>query len=408
MAENKTSSVRLRDISRSIWALGFVSMLMDISSEMIHSLLPVYLVTVLGASMATVGLVEGIAEATASIVKVFSGAISDWLGRRKMLAVLGYGIAALTKPIFPLASTVGWVVGARFIDRIGKGIRGAPRDALIADISPPHAHGASFGLRQSLDTIGAFIGPLIAIALMWWTHNHFQTVFWWAVVPALMSVLILVAFVREPAAPRRSKNAAFPLKLSELKKLSFSYWLVLLIAGTFTLSRFSEAFLILKAEQTGLPFALAPVVLVVMNIVYAATAYPLGAISDRVNRIIILTVGYFVLICADMLLANADSLMLVFFGIGLWGLHLGLTQSLLMTLVADTANPELRGTAFGIFHLLTGVVLFMASLLAGVIWDQFGSAMTFQVAAGFAVLALIGIGFLNWKAPHVGTAHLRR
>lgn len=379
---------------------------MDVSSEMIHSLLPIYLVTVLGASMATVGLIEGIAEATASIVKVFSGAISDWLGKRKVLAVTGYGLAAITKPIFPIAHTVGLVIAARFIDRIGKGIRGAPRDALIADLAPANARGASFGLRQSLDTIGAFLGPLIAIGLMWVTFNNFQIVFWLAVIPAFISVFILIVFVKEPASPLARRKIEFPLQWSELKKLDFSYWLVILIASIFTLGRFSEAFLILKAEESGLPLYLAPIVLVIMNIAYSATAYPIGVASDRVNRVKLLTVGFIILAIADLILAYSQSLPIVFLGITLWGLHMGFTQGILITLVADTATPELRGTAFGIFHLVSGIILFLASLIAGILWDLRGSASAFQAASLFAFFALIGLGLLRWKAPSVGSAHL--
>lgn len=377
-------------------------MLMDISSEMIHSLLPVYLVTVLGASMVMVGFIEGIAEATASIVKVFSGAISDWLNKRKILAIIGYGVAAITKPVFPLAHTISWVIAARFIDRIGKGIRGAPRDALIADIAPEHLRGASFGLRQSLDTIGAFVGPLIAIALMWVTLNNFQAVFWLAIIPAFLSVVVLVLFVKEPAPKEHRRKVAFPLKWSELKRLNISYWLVVALAAAFTLSRFSEAFLILKAELTGLPLALAPTVLVVMNVIYAASAYPIGVISDRYNRVTVLAIGFIVLIAADILLAYSQGLLSVFIGIALWGLHLGLTQGLLMTLVADTAETELRGTAFGIFHLMTGIVLFAASVIAGFLWDAYGNAFTFQAAAGSALVALVGLGLLRWKMPQIG------
>jgi Na+/melibiose symporter-like transporter len=269
-----SQSPRFRDIPAGIWALGFVSLLMDISSEMIHALLPVYLVTVMGTSMVTVGVIEGIAEATASIVKVFSGALSDWLGKRKLLAAFGYGLAACTKPIFPLASSVGWLVAARFIDRVGKGIRGAPRDALIADIAPPHLRGASFGLRQSLDTIGAFVGPLIAIALMWLTANHFQSIFWIAVIPAFLSVALLLFSVREPERPAALRKVRFPLSLEELRRLDSSYWLVVAVATVFTLARFSEAFLILRAQGVGLPLVLIPMVLVMMNAVYALTAYP--------------------------------------------------------------------------------------------------------------------------------------
>ena len=188
-------------IPRGVWALGFVSLFMDVSSEMIHALLPVFLVTVLGASVTAVGLLEGTAEAIASITKVFSGTVSDWLGKRKLLTVLGYGLAAITKPLFAIAPSAGWVFAARGLDRIGKGIRGAPRDALIAELTPAPIRGAAFGLRQTLDTVGAFAGPLLAIVLMAATNDAFRTVFWLAVIPAVVSVVVLVLFVREPERP---------------------------------------------------------------------------------------------------------------------------------------------------------------------------------------------------------------
>ncbi|MDF1853872.1 MFS transporter [Pseudooceanicola sp.] len=402
MTSDSATSTRQRAIPRGIWALGFVSLLMDVSSELIHALLPVYLVTVMGVSMITVGVIEGIAEATASIVKVFSGALSDWLGRRKLLAVIGYGLAALTKPIFPLAGSVGWLIAARFIDRIGKGIRGAPRDALIADIAPPDLRGASFGLRQSLDTVGAFLGPLLAIALMWLTANHFQTVFWVAVLPAFLAVALLVFVVREPPRPAGLRQVRFPLSLAELRRLSPAYWLVVAVATTFTLARFSEAFLILRARGTGLPLVLVPLVLVVMNAVYALAAYPAGALSDRANRLTVLIIGFTLLIGADLVLAYAPGLTGVAIGVALWGLHMGLTQGLLTTLVADTAPPELRGTAYGLFNLASGVALLAASVLAGVLWEGFGPRATFLAGAGITAAALIGLGMVRLRLPGLG------
>ena len=400
-----SQSPRFRDIPAGIWALGFVSLLMDISSEMIHALLPVYLVTVMGTSMVTVGVIEGIAEATASIVKVFSGALSDWLGKRKLLAAFGYGLAACTKPIFPLASSVGWLVAARFIDRVGKGIRGAPRDALIADIAPPHLRGASFGLRQSLDTIGAFVGPLIAIALMWLTANHFQSIFWIAVIPAFLSVALLLFSVREPERPAALRKVRFPLSLEELRRLDSSYWLVVAVATVFTLARFSEAFLILRAQGVGLPLVLIPMVLVMMNAVYALTAYPAGVLSDRFNRLTMLIFGFALLIAADLTLALTSGLIGVAFGVMLWGLHMGFTQGLLATLVADTAPPELRGTAYGMFNLLGGLAALAASVLAGSLWVAGGPLATFLAGAGLTTLALLGLGLVRWHIPVLGASH---
>ena len=396
-------TANLRGIPSGIWALGFVSLLMDVSSEMIHALLPVYLVTVMGASMAVVGIIEGIAEATASIVKIFSGAISDWLGKRKLLAVIGYGLAAVTKPIFPLAASIGWVVAARFIDRIGKGIRGAPRDALVADIAPANLRGASFGLRQSLDTVGAFLGPGLAIALMWLNRDSFKAVFWVAVVPAFLAVGLLLVAVREPVRID-ARQARFPLRLPELQKLSSGYWLVVAVATIFSLARFSEAFLILKAKAAGLPIVMVPMVLVVMNVVYALAAYPAGVISDRTNRISVLIIGFAMLIAADVSLAFSGGLAGVTFGVVLWGLHMGFTQGLLATLVADTAPADLRGTAYGLFNLLGGLALMAASMLAGALWDAFGARATFLAGAGFTALALLGLGAVRWQMPDLGSS----
>ncbi|WP_024276043.1 MFS transporter [Hyphomicrobium sp. 802] len=382
---------RLKEIPASIWALGFVSMLMDISSEMIHALLPIYLVTVLGASTLTVGVIEGIAEATAAITKIFSGALSDWLGRRKELAALGYGLAALTKPIFPLAPDVGWLVVARFIDRVGKGIRGAPRDALVADLAPPELRGASFGLRQSLDTVGAFVGPAIAIALMWLTADRFTTVFWVAVLPAFLALGLILFAVHEPKRPADVRVVKSPLSRAEIARLGPAFWRVVAIATAFTLARFSEAFLILKAQAVGLPIALVPGVLVLMNVVYALAAYPAGVLSDRFDRETILIAGLGLLILADGVLAFSSTIATAALGIVLWGLHMGVTQGLLATLVADTAPPELRGTAYGMFNLTTGIALLAASVLAGGLWEGVGPQATFLAGAFFAIVALAGL-----------------
>jgi MFS family permease len=382
---------RLRGIPIGVWTLGFVSLLMDVSSEMIHALLPLYLVTVLGTSTLTVGIIEGIAEATASITKIFSGALSDWLGKRKFLAVLGYGLAAFTKPIFPLAPTVGWLVAARFIDRVGKGIRGAPRDALIADITPAPLRGASFGLRQSLDTVGAFAGPLLAIALMWLTVNSYTTVFWVAVIPAFLALGLIMFAVKEPERPAELRPVRSPLSLKELASLGNAYWLIVAFATLFTLARFSDAFLLLRASSVGLPVALVPAVLVVMNVVYALAAYPAGILSDKMGRVGILIIGYFFLIAADLALGFAGGIPGVTIGVVLWGLHMGFTQGLLAALVADSAPPELRGTAFGMFNLLGGIALLAASIIAGALWDVAGPKWTFLVGAAFAALALIGL-----------------
>ena len=372
-----------------IWALGFVSMFMDISSEMIHALLPVYLVTVLGASMLAVGVIEGIAEATANITKIFSGALSDWLGRRKPLAIAGYGLAAITKPIFPLATTLGWVVAARFIDRIGKGVRGAPRDALVADLAPPDLRGASFGLRQSLDTVGAFLGPLAVMGLMTLTSDNFRFVFWVAVVPAFVSVTILVVAVREPT--RHQASATPRLRMSDARRLPRGFWMVTAVATALTLARFSEAFLILRSQSVGLPIALVPAVMVVMNVVYAIAAYPAGVLSDRIGRGGLLAVGVVCLIVADIFLAFGTSITLIMVGVAFWGLHMALTQGLFASLVADSAPTDLRGSAFGVFNFAGGIATLVASVVAGGLWDIYGPTATFIAGAGFTAVSLIGL-----------------
>jgi len=386
-----TRRPRFPAVPGGVWALGFVSMLMDVSSEMIHSLLPVYLVTVLGASAFTVGLIEGIAEATASITKVFSGALSDWLGKRKFLAALGYGLAAFTKPIFPLASSIGWLIAARFVDRVGKGIRGAPRDALIADIAPPDLRGAAFGLRQSLDTIGAFTGPALAILLMWATADSFRTVFWVAVIPGFLSFALIAFVVREPERPAGMRPVKAPLSWRELTRLGPLYWSIVAIATVFTLARFSEAFLILRAQAGGLEVALAPLVLVAMNVVYALISYPAGVLADRIDRGGILLIGFGLLIAADIVLAFAPGLPAIMLGIVLWGAHMGLTQGILSAMVADAAPAELRGTAFGVYNLLGGVALLAASVIAGALWTLAGPSATFLAGAGFTAIALAGL-----------------
>jgi MFS family permease len=370
-----------------IWALGFVSMFMDVSSEMIHTLLPIYLVTALGASALSIGFIEGIAEATANVTKIFSGALSDWLGNRKLLTTLGYGLAAFTKPIFPLATTIGWVIAARFIDRIGKGVRDAPRDALIADLAPANLRGASFGLRQALDTVGAFVGPLVAIGLMALNSNNFRFVFWMAVVPAFVALALMIFAVHEPL--RHEADTKLPLRLRDAKALSGRFWTVVGIATIVTLARFSEAFLILRSQNVGLPVALAPSVMALMNVIYALAAYPTGMLSDRIGRGGLLAVGMVCLIVADIILALGTTITLVMVGVMFWGLHMALTQGLFSSLVADTAPEGLRGTAFGVFNFAGGIAMLAASVLAGGLWDAFSPAATFLAGAGFTVIALI-------------------
>ena len=399
------ASLKRPPIPRTVWALGLVSLFMDLSSESIHALLPLFLTTTLGASVALVGLIDGVAEATASIAKVFSGYLSDRLRKRKALILLGYGLGALTKPLFALAGSPAIVFGARFADRIGKGLRGAPRDALVADVTPSEIRGRAFGLRQSLDTVGAFAGPLLAIGLMSVFANDMRMVFWIAVIPAGLAVACVLFGVEDaPAAtaPTEVSVTAPPVRLVDLKRLPRAFWSVTLVGVVFTLARFSEAFLILKANAGGLPLALAPLVLVVMNAVYALGAYPAGIWSDRVPPRRLFVWGLLALIAADLSLALLPGLGGAFVGIALWGVHLALTQGLLAKLVADHAPADLRGSAFGAFNLMTGVAMLFASVIAGLVWDRFGSGMTFLVGAGLAVIALVIVcsgGLVRRKAP---------
>jgi len=382
----------LKRIPGSIWALGFVSLLMDVSSELIHSLLPVFMLTVLGASVFTIGLIEGAAEATALIVKVFSGALSDYWGKRKPLAVFGYGLGALSKPLFAIAGSVGMVFAARMVDRVGKGVRGAPRDALVADITPAEVRGAAFGLRQSLDTVGAFLGPLLAVGLMLSWSNDFRAVFWVAVIPAFLAVLLLLFGVQEPEHPL-SKHRINPIRREHLRRLPDAFWWVVGVGAIFTLARFSEAFLVLRALRGGLPVAFTPLVLIGMNIIYSLSAFPFGKLSDRLSHYKLLAAGLLVLIAADLILAHSDHWGWIWAGISLWGLHMGMTQGLLAAMVAGTAPADLRGTAFGLFNLVSGLAMLVASALAGLLWDQFGASQTFLAGGVFSALALVAIVF---------------
>ncbi|HET8972912.1 MAG TPA: MFS transporter [Pseudolabrys sp.] len=402
MPPHQSSIFRWREIPGSVWILGLVSMFMDVSSEMIHALLPLYLVTVLGVSALTVGFIEGIAEATASITKIFSGALSDYLGKRKWLAVFGYGLAAVTKPVFPLASGIGWLTAARFVDRVGKGIRGAPRDALIADLTPANLRGSAYGLRQSLDTIGAMLGPLLAIIFMAAFANDFTVVFWIAVIPAFISVAFIIFGVHEPERRHGLREVRAPLSRRELGRLSRIYWMIVGVAAIFTLARFSEAFLLLRAQSVGLPVTIVPMVLVVMNIVYTLTAWPAGALSDRIGRYGVVTVGFALLVLADLALAVGGTITVVMVGVVFWGLHMGLTQGLLSALVADSAPDELRGTAFGMFNLVSGIAMLVASVVAGALWDIVGPTGTFLAGAAFTAVALAALPFVRWRAAKIG------
>ncbi|HSS26729.1 MAG TPA: MFS transporter [Usitatibacter sp.] len=376
-------------VPRGVWVLGFVSLLMDISSEMIHSLLPMFLVTTLGTSALVVGVIEGLGESAALVVKVFSGTLSDYLGKRKALAVVGYAMGALSKPLFAIAPVAGFVLAARLIDRVGKGIRGAPRDAMVADMTPPEVRGAAFGLRQALDTVGAFTGPLLGVALMLLWSDDFRAVFWVAVVPGLASVALLAFALREPTVQARER--VNPIRMDNLRRLGAEYRWVVIVGAVFTLARFSEAFLVLRAQEGGIPLALVPLVMVAMNVVYSASAYPFGRLADRMSHAKLLAAGLAVLVLSDLVLASSDRWSVVLAGVALWGLHMGMTQGLLATMVADTAPADLRGTAFGFFSLVSGVAMLAASVVAGLLWDSLGAPVTFYAGAGFCALALLAL-----------------
>lgn len=387
---DKNSPSILSQIPLSIWMLGFVSMMMDISSEIIHSLLPLFMATALSANAMVIGIIEGLSESTALIVKIFSGALSDYLGKRKSLVLFGYTLGALTKPLFAIAQTSGGVMTARLLDRLGKGIRGAPRDALVADIAPYHLRGSAFGLRQALDTVGAVIGPLLAVGLMFLFANNFRAVFWIAVIPGILAVILLMYGVKEPSHQNGDKRTN-PINRSNLKRLDVAYWWVVGIGAIFTLARFSEAFLVLRAMNVGIPITLAPLVMVIMNLTYSISAYPFGKLADNMSHTKLLTFGIFVLILADVVLAMNDHWSVIIFGVSLWGLHMGMTQGLLATMVADTSPIDLRGTAYGFFNLVSGLMMLIASVLAGYLWDKLGPASTFYMGAIFCVMALFGL-----------------
>ncbi|KPJ91699.1 MAG: MFS transporter [Gammaproteobacteria bacterium SG8_11] len=386
MNQQKTS------IPRGVWALGFVSLFMDISSEMIHGLLPVFLVTVLGASALMVGIIEGIGESLALMLRLFSGVLSDYLKRRKPLLITGYLLGTLSKPLFALAGNAGLVLTARSLDRIGKGIRGAPRDALIADLTPPTIRGSAYGLRQSLDSLGAVVGPLFAILVMWLSNDNFRIVFWLAAIPGLIAVAIIIWFVKEPPASHAVTKVGF--KIKDVGTLSRAYWLVLAVGLVFTLARFSEAFMLLRAEQLGMAAHLVPIILIIMSFTYALGAYPAGVLSDKWGRAGLLLVGLSLLFVTHLVLAFSASLLHIAAGAALWGLHLALTQGLFAALVADTCAPNLRGSAFGLFSFATGLAILMASVIAGLLWDQFGSHVAFLAGSGLALAALAGSAIL--------------
>ncbi|MEO7410636.1 MAG: MFS transporter [Sphingomicrobium sp.] len=371
-------------LPRTVWVLGIVSLLMDLSSEIYHALLPAFLTVTLGLPVAAMGAIDGVAEATANMAKLVSGRLSDKFQRRKPLILLGYGLAALSKPLFPLASGAVPILGARFADRIGKGIRGAPRDAMIADETLPTMRGRAYGLRQSLDTVGAFLAPLAAIALMAWFAGDIRSVFWIATIPAFLSFLVAWLVLRES---RTHVEIDSGMKLAGFRDIDPATRRLILVGFVFTLARFSEGFLILRALDIGVSATLSPLVLVAFNLAFGLFAYPAGALADRIGARGLLLTGMGLLIAADVLLAQPIGLIGLAVGCLLWGGHMALTQGLFAKLIADAAPQHLRATSFGAFYFASGIATLLASLGAGLIWDRSGAAATFTTAAGIAAVA---------------------
>ena len=381
-------------LPRNVWILGFVSLLMDLSSEIYHALLPLFITVTLGLPVAMVGAIDGIAEATASFAKLASGRLSDRSRRRKPWILAGYGLAALSKPLFPLASGAVEVMGARFADRLGKGIRGAPRDGMIADETPAAIRGRAFGLRQSLDTVGAMIAPIAAVGLMIYFAGNIRTVFWIAVIPAALCFLLAWLALKENSAPRPEGQPRAPF-FAGFREINRPTRRLIAVGFLFTLARFSESFLILRGFDVGLSATLSPLVLVVFNLAFFALAYPAGALSDRMSSKTILMSGMGVLIVADVILAQPIGLVGLGIGVTLWGAHMALTQGIFSRLIADSAPPELRATSFGAFYFASGIATLLASLGAGLLWDRDGARATFLAGAGLAAVAMA----MLWQLP---------
>jgi MFS family permease len=387
-------------LPRNVWILGFVSLLMDLSSEIYHSLLPAFITIVLGLPATALGAIDGVAEATANFAKLFSGRFSDRSLRRKPWVMGGYGLATLSKPLFALATSAPTVMTARFADRIGKGIRGSPRDAMIADETPPEVRGRAYGLRQALDTAGALLAPLAAIGLMAWFASDIRAVFWVAIIPAFCSFLLAWLALREPEQHLGAiKRSPFFAGFRELDKPTKR---LLAVGFLFTLARFSEAFLILKGIEIGLSEAMSPLTLAMFNLAYVALAYPAGALSDRMSPRTILIAGMGALIAGNLILAKSESFADLVLGVGLWGAHMALTQGIFSRMIADSAPEHLRATSFGAFWFVTGIGALLASLGAGLLWDRQGSAATFVTSAGVAAVALAMLSLLEDEPQRPG------
>jgi MFS family permease len=382
-------------LPRTVWVLGFVSLFMDLSSEIYHSLLPAFVTIVLGLPVTALGAVDGVAEATSNFAKLFSGRLSDRSQRRKPWVMGGYGLAALSKPMFPLASNLVTLIGARFADRIGKGLRGSPRDAMIADETPPEIRGRAFGLRQALDTAGALLAPLIAIGLMALFLDDIRKVFWVAIIPAAVSFLLTWLALREPE--QRSTSTKRQLFFSGFRDLDSDTKRLIAVGFLFTLARFSEGFLILKGIEIGLSETLSPLTLAIFNLAYVALAYPAGSLSDRMSPKMILLAGIGVLVAGNIVLAETSSFAGLILGVALWGAHMALTQGIFSRMIADSAPEQLRATSFGAFWFVSGIAALLASLAAGMLWDRNGSSATFLTSALVAAVAGAMLSLLEEK-----------
>jgi len=375
-----SSSHALSRLSPNIALLGLVSLLTATSSAMVYGLLPVFLVKVLGASIGIVGVMEGLAEASNSAMRLLSGITSDWIGRRKPVVAFGYLLSAANKLVFPMAESVSIVFVARLVDRFGKGVRDAPRDALISDLTPSHIRGSGFGLRTALYTMGFVLGPLAAIGLMVASGDNFRLVFAIAVAPAFAAVGILLFAIGEDPA-QSSREARFRIRLSHLSRLPAAFWWSISVASLLSLARYSPAFLVLKASDVGIDPAFVPLILVFTHTVFSAAAYPFGALADRVDHRLQLALAVAVLLAADLVLAAGGTMVTAFLGASLWGLQMGVSEGLLSASVANAAPDDLRGTAFGIYQLAFGLAAFGASGTAGALWSIGGPPLAFGVSA---------------------------
>ncbi len=379
------SKKRLKNIHRNVWILGLVSLFTDFGTKAIQSILPLFLVSVLGANVSIIGLIEGIAESTASILKLFSGALSDYWGRRKELAILGYGLSTAIIPLFALANSPLWVLVARFGDRLGKGIRVAPRNALVADVTPIEQRGAAYGLRQTLDTIGAFSGPLVATIILLISGQNFRLVFWVALVSGIISVCLLVKGIRETPSSKEKRSKL--IQWDTFQQLGRNYWVLVLAATLFNLGHFSDAFLLLKAQHIGIANAWIPLSMIVMNFSYMLSAYPLGLLSDRMGRKQLLVVAFWLFSLVYLGFAWVQQPQQIWGLFALYGVYLGMSQGILLALVADVTPSELRGTGFGVINLVIGIILLPANLLAGFVWETANPQIPFLLGSFLAILA---------------------